>query len=248
MRQCQPWARPTRDDHAPEVLGGQLLAEQHRRVLPDSLLDDPAALLNARYDLEHAVPPRDDVGLAAGGIQEAYHGDVEGARPLHDGHTGRRRDREILQRGRGAAAALHLRRSQVHRRVRAPAGRRILLREQISHITGRIMLCTITSMCQVTAIACCTLPFTYLSAALAQSYYIKSDALLVHERRLIPLSAFEFGETVSPIRDSGMRSASLVVEYSLSHAKLARLNDASSKTSFTHPEPPRITAWHPSTP
>jgi hypothetical protein len=41
---------------APEVLRGQLAAQQHGRVLADGLLDHPAALADARDDLEHAVP------------------------------------------------------------------------------------------------------------------------------------------------------------------------------------------------
>ena len=42
---------------APEVLGGQLAAEQDGRVLADGLLDNPGALGDARNDLERAVPP-----------------------------------------------------------------------------------------------------------------------------------------------------------------------------------------------
>ncbi len=40
---------------SPEVLGGELAAEEDGRVLADGLLDDPGALSDARDYLERAV-------------------------------------------------------------------------------------------------------------------------------------------------------------------------------------------------
>lgn len=54
----------------PEVLGGQLAAQQHRGVLAHRLLDDPAALCNTRDDLERPVPERLRVLLILFALQE----------------------------------------------------------------------------------------------------------------------------------------------------------------------------------
>lgn len=54
----------------PEILGGQLSAEEHRRVLAHGLLDDPAALSHTRDDLERAIAQLRGLLLTLAAIQK----------------------------------------------------------------------------------------------------------------------------------------------------------------------------------
>lgn len=63
----------------PEVLGGQLLAQQHRSTA-DSIPDDPAALGDLGNELEGAMPPL-VISLAVT-LHEAGYASVKGCKCL----------------------------------------------------------------------------------------------------------------------------------------------------------------------
>lgn len=68
IRQLPSSVKP--DRRLPEVLGGQLASQQHRRVLAHRLLDDPAALGDAGDDLEGPAAQLLRLLLALAVVQE----------------------------------------------------------------------------------------------------------------------------------------------------------------------------------